>query len=131
MRNDEELERLIRSKDAVDTMILRAQMALEHEEYFRSLNVDRDVPAYLDAVLMQLGQIGEACSASKLPAETRDEYDCIDWRQINGFRNVAYHQYEEVDYDVVWMIVDDLLEGLIEDLIEVSEDLSNRISMLE
>ena len=51
--------------------------------------------------------------------------------QINGFRNVAYHQYEDVDYDVVWMIVDDLLEGLIEDLIEVSEDLSNRISMLE
>lgn len=131
MRNDEELERLTRSKDAVDTMILRAQMALEHEEYFRSLDVDRDVPAYLDAVLMQLGQIGEACSASKLPAETRDEYDHIDWRQINGFRNVAYHQYEEVDYDTAWMIVDDLLEGLIEDLIEISEDLSNRISMLE
>lgn len=131
MRNDEELERLTRSKNAVDTMILRAQMALEHEEYFRSLNVDRDVPAYLDAVLTQLGQIGEACSASKLPAETLDEYDLINWRQINGFRNVAYHQYEEVDYDTVWIIVDDLLEGLIEDLIEVSEDLSNRISMLE
>lgn len=131
MRNDEELERLIQSKNAVDTMILHSQMALEHNEYFKSLNVDRDVSAYSDALLMQLGQIGEACSAAKLPDKTCEEYDHIDWGRINGFRNVAYHQYEDVDYDVVWMIVDDLLETLIDDLIEVSEDLSNRISMLE
>ena len=49
-------------------------------------------------------------------------------RQINGFRNIAYHQYDEVDYDIVWMIVDNLLKGLIDDLSEVSEDLSTRIS---
>lgn len=101
MRNDEELERLIQSKNAVDTMILHSQMALEHNEYFKSLNVDRDVSAYSDALLMQLGQIGEACSAAKLPDKTCEEYDHIDWGRINGFRNVAYHQYEDVDYDVV------------------------------
>ena len=77
---------------------------------------------------MQLGQIGESCSAAKLPDKTCEEYDHIDWGQINGFRNIAYHQYDGVDYDIVWMIVDDLLEDLSEDLSEVSEDLSNRIS---
>ena len=131
MRNDDELERLIQSKHSVDDMILHAQIALEHDECFKAMNVDRDALSYSDAVLMQLGQIGEACSAAKLPDKTCEEYDHIDWGQINGFRNVAYHQYEDVDYDVVWMIVDDLLEGLIEDLIEISEDLLNRISMLE
>lgn len=131
MRNDEELERLVRSKDTIEDMIIHSRTALEHDEYFKSMHVDRDVPAYSDAVLMQLSQIGEACSAAKLPDETCEEYDHIDWGQINGFRNIACHQYDEVDYDIVWMIVDNLLEGLIDDLIEVSEDLSNRISMLE
>lgn len=128
MRNDEELERLVRSKDTIEDMIIHSQTALEHDEYFKSKNVDRDVQVYSDAVLMQLGQIGEACSASKLPDETCDEYEHIDWGQINGFRNIAYHQYDEVNYDIVWMIVDDLLEDLIKDLSEVSEDLLNRIS---
>lgn len=128
MRNDEELERLVRSKDTIEDMIIHSQTALEHDEYFKSKNVDRDVPVYSDAVLMQLGQIGEACSASKLPDETCDEYEHIDWGQINGFRNIAYHQYDEVNYDIVWMIVDNLLKGLIDDLSEVSEDLSTRIS---
>ena len=79
MRNDEELERLVRSKDTIEDMIIHSQTALEHDEYFKSKNVDRDVPVYSDAVLMQLGQIGEACSASKLPDETCDEYEHIDW----------------------------------------------------
>ena len=72
MRNDEELERLVRSKDTIEDMIIHSQTALEHDEYFKSKNVDRDVPVYSDAVLMQLGQIGEACSAAKLPDETWD-----------------------------------------------------------
>ena len=128
MRNDEELERLVRSKRTIDDMILHAQIALEHDECFKAMNIDREALSYSDAVLMQLGQIGEACSASKLPDETCDEYEHIDWGQINGFRNIAYHQYDEVDYDIFWMIVDDLLEDLIKDLSEVSEDLLNRIS---
>lgn len=128
MRNDEELERLVRSKRTIDDMILHAQIALEHDECFKAMNIDREALRYSDAVLMQLGQIGEACSASKLPDETCDEYEHIDWGQINGFRNIAYHQYDEVNYDIVRMIVDDLLEDLIKDLSEVSEDLLNRIS---
>lgn len=128
MRNDEELERLVRSKRTIDDMILHAQIALEHDECFKAMNIDREALRYSDAVLMQLGQIGEACSASKLPDETCDEYEHIDWGQINGFRNIAYHQYDEVNYDIVWMIVDNLLKGLIDDLSEVSEDLSTRIS---
>lgn len=128
MINEETLERLVRSKRAIDSMILHSQIALEHDRYFKGLNEDRDKPAYLDAVLMQLGQIGEACSGAKLPEETREEYSHIDWRQIKGFRNEAYHRYERLDYDIAWLIVDELLEDLILDLEEVSKDLEDRIS---
>ena len=127
MINEETLERLVRSKRAIDSMILHAQIALEHDKYFKGLNVDRDTPAYLDAILMQLGQIGEACSRFKLPEETREEYPHINWRQIKGFRNEAYHRYERLDYDIDWLIVDELLEDLILDLEEVSKDLESRI----
>lgn len=128
MINEETLERLVRSKKAIDNMILHSQMALEHDQYFKSLNVDRDSAAYRDAVLMQLGQIGESCSLAKLPEETREEYAHINWRQIKGFRNEAYHRYERLDYDIAWLIVDKLLEDLIVDLEEVSKDLEDRIS---
>ena len=130
MRNDELLERLIQSKETIETMIIHAETALEHDHYFKSLNVDRDVAAYRDAVLMQLGQVGEACSSSKLSIETKAEYDFINWRRINGFRNHAYHEYEKLDFDLAWHIVDELLENLITDLLDVTKDLDHRICEL-
>lgn len=130
MRNDELLERLIKSKQTLETMIIHAETALEHDHYFKSLNVDRDVAAYRDAVLMQLGQVGEACSSSKLSIETKAEYDFINWRRINGFRNHAYHEYEKLDFDLAWRIVDELLENLITDLLDVAKDLDRRIAKL-
>lgn len=130
MRNDELLERLIRSKETIETMIIHAETALEHDHYFKSLNVDRDVAAYCDAALMQLGQVGEACSSSKLPVETKEEYDFVNWRQIKGFRNHAYHEYEKLDFDLAWYIVDELLEPLVEDLLDVAKDLDHRIAKL-
>ena len=130
MINDELLERLIKSKETIETMIIHAETALEHDRRFKSINFDRDDAAYRDAVLMQLGQVGEACSYAKLPDETANEYDHIDWRQINGFRNHAYHEYEKLDYDLAWYIVDELLETLVTDLLDIVDDLNYRIDEL-
>ena len=130
MRNDELLERLIKSKETIETMIIHTETALEHDRRFKSLNVDRDVAAYRDAVLMQLGQVGEACSYAKLPDETANEYTHIDWRQINGFRNLAYSQFHKLTLDLAWYIVDELLEPLVEDLSEIANDLDHRIDEL-
>lgn len=130
MRNDELLERLIKSKETIETMIIHAETALEHDRRFKSINFDRDDAAYREAVLMQLGQVGEACSSSKLPIETKAEYDFVNWRCINGFRNHAYHEYEKLDFDLAWLIVDELLEPLVEDLLEIANDLDHRIAKL-
>ena len=130
MRNDELIERLIQSKETIETMIIHAETALEHDHYFKSLNVDRDVAAYRDAVLMQLGQVGETCSSSKLPIETKEEYDFVNWRRINAFRNLAYSQLHKLTLDLAWCIVDELLEPLVEDLSEIANDLDHRIAKL-
>ena len=130
MRNDELIERLIKSKETLETMIIHAETALEHDRRFKSINFDRDDAAYRDAVLMQLGQVGEACSSSKLPIETKAEYNFINWRRINGFRNHAYHEYEKLDYDLARYIVDELLETLVTDLLDIVDDLNYRIDEL-
>ena len=130
MTNDELIERLIKSKETIETMIIHAETVLEHDHYFKSLNVDRDVSAYRDAVLMQLGQVGEACSYDKLPIETANEYDHIDWRQINAFRNLAYSQFHNLTLDLAWYIVDELLETLVTDLLDIVDDLNYRIDEL-
>lgn len=130
MRNDELLERLIKSKETIETMIIHVETALEHDRRFKSLNVDRDVAAYRDAVLMQLGQVGETCSSSKLPIETKEEYDFVNWRRINAFRNLAYSQFHKLTSDLAWYTVDELLENLITDLLDVAKDLDHRIAKL-
>lgn len=130
MRNDELIERLIQSKETIETMIIHAETALEHDRRFKSLNVDRDVAAYRDAVLMQLGQVGEACSYAKLPDETKAEYDFVNWHALNGLRNYAYYRFPGLDYDLAWHIVDNVLEKLIDYLLNVAKDLDRRICEL-
>lgn len=127
MRNDELLERLIQSKETIETMIIHAETALEHDHYFKSLNVNRDVAAYRDAVLMQLGQVGEACRSSKLPVETKEEYDFVNWYALNGLRNYAYSRFPGLDYDLAWYVVDNVLEQLIDYLLDVAKDLDRRV----
>lgn len=130
MRNDELLERLIKSKETIETMIIHAETALEHDRRFKSINFDRDDAAYRDAVLMQLGQVGEACSYAKLSIETKAEYDFINWRRINAFRNLAYSQFHKLTLDLAWYIVDELLEPLVTDLLDIVDDLNYRIDEL-
>ena len=44
--------------------------------------------------------IGEA--ATRLPAEFREKYNAVPWRQIIGMRNAMIHGYDTVDADVLW-----------------------------
>ena len=56
-----------------------------------------------DAVLMNLVSIGESCA--KIPLEVRAKSQTIPWRKVIDLRNIAVHQYFEVDYQLIWNIV--------------------------
>jgi len=58
-----------------------------------------------DAVLYRMLLLGEI--ASSLPAELRDRYPDVAWRQIRAFRNLAVHRYFGVDWAVAWKIAQD------------------------
>jgi uncharacterized protein with HEPN domain len=40
----------------------------------------------------------------------------IDWKRIRGFRNRIVHDYFGIDYEIVWTIIENDLDNLIEQI---------------
>lgn len=65
-----------------------------------------------DKVVRRFEIIGEA--ARRLSDETRDRLGSVPWRAVVGLRDVLIHDYDEVDYEELWDIVQNDLPRLIE-----------------
>lgn len=52
---------------------------------------------------MCIVQIGEYIA--KISDEFKNKHDHIPWRKIKGMRNVATHQYENIDLDILWYTI--------------------------
>ena len=63
-----------------------------------------------DAVLRNFEVIGEA--AKRLDEAYRAAHPEIPWRSLAGLRDVLIHQYESVDLERVWAMVEGELPGL-------------------
>ena len=63
-----------------------------------------------DAVLRNFEVMGEA--AKRLDDAYRAAHPEIPWRALAGLRDVLIHQYEGVDLERVWAIVEQELPGL-------------------
>jgi len=63
-----------------------------------------------DAVLRNFEVIGEA--AKRLDEAYRATHPEIPWRSLAGLRDVLIHQYESVDLERVWAMVEGELPGL-------------------
>lgn len=71
-----------------------AQIVAQGERHFLD-----DVQAQW-AAEMGLIRIGEA--VAKIPAPVRERFDGQPWRQIIDMRNLAAHQYDDLDPHRVW-----------------------------
>lgn len=67
-----------------------------------------------DAVERKLEIIGEA--ARRVSQEARDQLQDIPWKQIIGLRNILAHEYGEIRYEILWIIICDKLGPLIQRL---------------
>ena len=66
------------------------------------------------AVIRLLEIVGEA--STRIPDEIRARHPTIQWRQISGLRNRLIHGYHAVDIDVVWLILQNDVPPLIDQL---------------
>jgi uncharacterized protein with HEPN domain len=56
-----------------------------------------------DAVIWNIQVLGEA--ANGIPKEFREAHDEIEWTKIIRSRNIIAHQYDAIDYSIIWRIV--------------------------
>ncbi len=65
----------------------------------------------VSAILYQIAIIGEA--TKRLSQEFRQQHPEISWREIAGMRDVLIHKYDQVDFDVIWDVVQNKLPELL------------------
>ena len=82
---------------------------------------DLDNDRQLNLSLVRLLEIvGEA--ASRTSESTRSSHSELPWIQIIGLRNRLIHGYDEVDFDILWTILQDDLPLLV---IQLKQSLSD------
>ena len=80
---------------------------------------DLDTDRLLNLALRLVEVIGEA--AAHLPQAFCADHPEIPWREITGLRNRLIHDYDEVDFDILWTIVEDDLPPLVKQLAALLE----------
>lgn len=81
---------------------------------FQSFSEDEKT---IDAVVRNFEIIGEA--ANRMDPDFRLLNPEIEWNRIRGLRNRIVHEYFGVDLEIVWSIIENDLDSLIEQLISI------------
>lgn len=74
-------------------------------------------PMRQDAIVWRLQAIADA-TRNHLSDELKQRHAGLSWRAVYGFRNVAAHQYADINLDLVWEIASvrlGELKGVVED----------------
>ena len=92
------------------------ESALKIKKYTEGLDFDSFLAdeKTVDAVIRNFEIIGEA--ANRIDPNYRTNHSEVQWKRIRGFRNRIIHDYFGIDYQIVWSIVEDDLDELIDHL---------------
>jgi len=71
-----------------------------------------------DATVRNFEIIGEA--ANRIDLVFKERNDQIDWNRLRGFRNRIVHDYFGIDYAIVWTIIENDLQELVDQLESLS-----------
>lgn len=97
-------------------MLSSAREALEISRGKSREDLDND--RLLNLALTRLVEIiGE--SANRIPVSEREKYPDLPWVQMIGARNRLIHGYDNVDFDVLWAIIQNDLPRLVSRLNEI------------
>jgi len=77
------------------------------------------------AVALTLSNIGEL--ARSLSDEAKAQYSYIPWKAIRGARNIIAHDYDVVDFSVIWQTVTESIPELINAINRIENDLGEEL----
>ena len=99
--------------DYIRDMLESAEKALQFVEGMKFEEFVEDEKTVY-AVVRAIEIIGEA--VKKVPADLRDTYSEVPWREISGTRDKLIHEYFGVNSSVVWQTVQEDLPALVKQL---------------
>ena len=67
-----------------------------------------------DAVVRNFTILGEA--SNRMDNEIKIKFPIVDWEEIRGLRNRIIHEYFGIDNQILWEIIDNELDYLIQNL---------------
>lgn len=99
MRDDrEKLQDILEAIERIDRYAAQGKQAFEQNELIQTW------------FTQNLQIIGEA--ARSLSVATRNQHPELPWTKMIGMRNILTHNYFEVDLDIVWVVVEQELPSL-------------------
>lgn len=97
------------SERYIDRNVQRVYHILQRASEIKNRIKDLSYEAFIDdltlvdATLYKLTVIGEAIRA--MDDSFRAAHPDLPWKSIVGLRNILVHQYEDVDYSIVWDVI--------------------------
>jgi len=99
MRSDrEKLRDILDAIERIERYSIQGKTAFEQNELLQTW------------FTQNLQVIGEA--ARSLSSDIRDQHPQIPWTKMIGMRNILTHNYFEIDLDIVWVVVDQELSDI-------------------
>lgn len=89
----------------------RAALKYMHRKTWTEFSKD---PLLQDAVVRRLEIIGEA--SGKVSSATQKKYAHLPWQAMKGTRNRVIHEYDSIELDIIWDIVQKDLPHLVTEL---------------
>jgi len=93
-----------------------------HELSFEQFMSDKKT---ISACAFTVSQIGEL--AKDISLSTQEEYSYIPWKSIRGMRNKIVHDYESIDFAVLWGTITKSLPELLNQIDKIMRITQNGI----
>lgn len=100
-------------RDFLEDILVAAQLVLSYAEGITRQDLELNIEKQ-DSIIRRLAVIGEA--STKLPAGLKASLPQIPWSSVIGLRNILVHQYWEIDFDELWVIIKRDLPQLIDEI---------------
>ncbi len=72
------------------------------------------------ATVRALEVIGE--SSNRISDELKEKYKYLPWVEMRGLRNRIVHNYDDVDYDIIWNVLKNEIPTLINQIEQIIDE---------
>ena len=104
----------MRDKEYIERIIKYGNKITKYMSNVNSFNVFSENDEKVDAVILNLEQIGE--TAKKLSKIVKEDYKEVNWTNIIGLRNMISHEYEGISLEIIYNIATKSVRDLVNKL---------------